>query len=88
MNTMLASQGMDSRTRQAQLRHTDPRLTEGTYFDKLLFVKPQAEAMNRVAAIPEPVNPVSAELKEQNLAGLAPQIGVPNRQNGALGVLS
>ncbi len=87
MNTMLASQGMESRIRQAQLRHTDPRLTEGTYFDKLLFVKPQAEAMNRVAAIPgieSPVNPVSAERKEENRAGLAQEIGVPNRQNGAL----
>ena len=87
MNTMLASQGMDSRTRQAQLRHTDPRLTEGTYFDKLLFVKPQAEAMNRVAAIPgidSPVNSGSAEQKEEKRAGLAQEIRVPNRQNGAL----
>jgi integrase len=52
MNTMLASQGIDSRTRQSQLRHTDPRLTEGTYFDKMQYIRPQAEKLNEAAAIP------------------------------------
>ena len=67
LNMMLAGQGIDSRVRQAQLRHTDPRLTEDTYFDRSLFVKPQAEALGRAAAIPttsplaEPGPPVARE---------------------------
>jgi len=36
LNMMLAAQGVKSRSRQAHLRHTDPRLTEVTYFDKSL----------------------------------------------------
>jgi hypothetical protein len=34
------------------LRHTDPRLTEVTYFDKLQFIKPQSEKLNQADAIP------------------------------------
>jgi integrase len=52
LNNMLASQGVDVRTRQSQLRHTDPRLTEVTYFDKLQFIKPQSEKLNQADAIP------------------------------------
>jgi integrase len=52
LNNMLASQNVDVRTRQAQLRHTDPRLTEVTYFDKQKFIKPQAEKLNMAAPIP------------------------------------
>ena len=49
---MLAAHKVDPRTRQAQLRHTDPRLTEGTYFDHEVFLAPQAEQIQRVPAIP------------------------------------
>ena len=52
LNTMLAANGVDSRVRQAQLRHTDPRLTENVYFDRSLYVKPQADQIARVPAIP------------------------------------
>ena len=52
LNNMLASQNVDVRTRQAQLRHTDPRLTEVTYFDKQKFIQPQAEKLNMAAPIP------------------------------------
>ena len=52
LNTMLAAQGVKSRSRQAHLRHTDPRLTEVTYFDKSLYVQPHAEELKKVTAIP------------------------------------
>ena len=48
---MLAAHGVEARVRQAQLRHTDPRLTETTYFGKSLFVKPHAEKLAQAAAI-------------------------------------
>src|SRR4051812_48585771 len=80
MNTMLASEGVDSRIRQAQLRHTDPRLTEVTYFDKVRFVKPQAEALNQAAAIPGISDePAAAPEAEETLlrAVNVQEIGVP-----------
>jgi integrase len=40
LNMMLANAGVDSRTRQAQLRHKNPLLTEKTYFDNQNFIKP------------------------------------------------
>ena len=52
LNTMLAAQAVAPRVRQAQLRHTDPRLTEGTYFDRVEFLRPQAESIARAAPIP------------------------------------
>lgn len=52
LNMMLASQGVAPRARQAQLRHTDPRLTEDTYFDKQNFLEPQTRMVNGAAAIP------------------------------------
>ncbi|MGC4033601.1 MAG: tyrosine-type recombinase/integrase [Tepidisphaeraceae bacterium] len=52
LNMMLATQGVESRIRQAHLRHTDVRLTEDVYFDNSLFVEPHAEKLNRTAAIP------------------------------------
>jgi len=52
LNTMLASHKVDSRARQAQLRHTDPRLTENTYFDHAVYLGPQAKQLNGVPAIP------------------------------------
>ena len=51
LNTMLAAQGVKSRSRQVHLRHTDPRLTEETYFDKSLYVQPHAEELKKVTAI-------------------------------------
>ena len=53
LNTLLASHKVDSRTRQSQLRHTDPRLTEDRYFDHQMFLAPQAEQISRVPAIPK-----------------------------------
>jgi hypothetical protein len=52
LNTMWAAQGVKSRSRPAQLRHTAPRLTEVTYFDKRLYVQPHAEELKKVTAIP------------------------------------
>lgn len=52
LNRMVASQGVKSRSRQAHLRHTDPRLTEVTYFDKSLFVQPLAEELKKVMPLP------------------------------------
>jgi hypothetical protein len=43
---------VDSRVRQAHLRHTDPRLTEDTYFDSSLFLKPHADELGQVPALP------------------------------------
>ena len=58
LNTMLASQSVDSRVRQSQLRHTDPKLTEVMYFDKALFIKPQADKLAMAEAIPlSPLTP-------------------------------
>ncbi len=48
---MLATHGVDGRTRQSQLRHTDPKLTEGTYFNQSILIAPQAEQINSVPAI-------------------------------------
>ena len=89
MNTMLASQGIDARTRQAQLRHMDPRLTEVTYFDKLMFVRPQALALNKAAAIPGISAEKQLEVGDQNHMGsaeLAQEIGVLDRHTEALPV--
>ena len=52
LNNLLAASKVGSRTRQAQLRHTDPKLTEVTYFDKSLYLQPHAEQLNQAAAIP------------------------------------
>jgi integrase len=52
LNTMLAGHGVGGRVRQAQLRHTDPRLTEDTYFDVSIFLKPHADEIAQVPAIP------------------------------------
>jgi integrase len=89
MNTMLASQGIDARTRQAQLRHTDPRLTEVTYFDKQMFVKPQALALNQAAAIPGISAAKQPAIRDQNRqagAELAQEIVVLERHPEALPV--
>lgn len=37
LSTTMAAAGMSQRTRQAHMRHTDPRLTEGTYLDERLL---------------------------------------------------
>jgi integrase len=52
LNLMLAVQRVPSRVRQSQLRHTDPRLTEDTYWDKQNFLKPQMDEVSKAAAIP------------------------------------
>ena len=53
LNMLLASAKVDPRTRQSQLRHTDPRLTEMTYFDQEMFLAPQAKAIAAVPPIPK-----------------------------------
>ena len=52
LNLLLAAEGVSGRTRQAQLRHSDPRLTEGTYFDASVFLLPQSQEIAKVPAIP------------------------------------
>ena len=51
LNTLLASHDVAPRTRQSQLRHGDPRLTEVTYFDKGRYLEPHARQLNRAAPI-------------------------------------
>lgn len=69
LNTMMAVSGMNTRMRQAQMRHTDPRLTEITYLDEKLL--PIAQELAKVPAIPtqnpqpEPrpvISPTSSEV--------------------------
>jgi hypothetical protein len=60
LNLLLAAQGVSGRTRQAQLRHTDPRLTENTYFDASVFLLPQAQEIGKVPHIPVSAATVSA----------------------------
>lgn len=50
LSTMMAVYGMSQRSRQAQMRHSDPRLTEITYMDIQLL--PIADELARVPAIP------------------------------------
>lgn len=50
LNTLMASHGVTQRSRQAQMRHSDPRLTEVTYLDETLL--PIADELGRVPAIP------------------------------------
>ena len=49
LSTMMAAAGMSQRARQAHMRHTDPRLTEGTYMDERLL--PIAGELARLPAI-------------------------------------
>ena len=67
LNSMLATHGVDGRTRQSQLRHADPKLTEGTYLDQSIFIAPQAEQINSVAAIGGTVMKASMARPEQYL---------------------
>ncbi|MCC6428616.1 MAG: hypothetical protein IT435_17580 [Phycisphaerales bacterium] len=50
LSTMMAVYGMSQRSRQAQMRHSDPKLTEITYMDLTLL--PIADELARVPAIP------------------------------------
>ncbi len=50
LSTMLAAAGVSPRVRQAHLRHTDPRLTEGTYTDEAML--PIAAELAKLAPIP------------------------------------
>ena len=85
LNAMLANHGVDGRVRQAQLRHTDPRLTEGTYFDQSIFIAPQAEQVNSVPAIGGLTSVEVMEVKPtldgaqlaQNGLGILGQTGAP-----------
>jgi integrase len=51
LSTMMAAAGMSQRARQAHMRHTDPRLTEGTYMDEKLL--PIAGELAKLPAIPD-----------------------------------
>ncbi len=51
LSTMMAAAGMSQRARQAHMRHTDPRLTEGTYMDEALL--PVASELAALPAIPD-----------------------------------
>jgi len=57
--TYLAANGVPQRLTQAHLRHTDPRLTAGTYTDESLL--PVAAAIAELPALPtKPTGPVEA----------------------------
>ncbi len=60
LSTMMAAAGMSQRVRQAHMRHTDPRLTEGTYMDESLL--PVAEELSKVPAIPSSDEPAPAAI--------------------------
>ena len=49
LSTMMAAAGMSQRVRQAQMRHTDPRLTDNTYVDEALL--PIAGELTKLAPI-------------------------------------
>lgn len=55
MGTMMAVAGMSPRTRQAHMRHRDPRLTENTYMDERLL--PIASELNALPPVPSPNDP-------------------------------
>lgn len=55
LNNMLAENSVATRTRQSQLRHADPKLTEVSYFDRSRYLQPQAAELNRVEGISSPV---------------------------------
>ena len=82
LNMLSASHGVKPRSRQAQLRYTDPRLTEGTYWDDVLFVQPHAEEVKKAAAIPTSMPLLG--LNESTESGFL-RAG-NSRLNGALGV--
>ena len=50
LSTRMASAGMSQRFRQSHMRHTDPRLTEGTYIDERLL--PVAVELAEIPYIP------------------------------------
>ncbi len=52
LSTMMAAAGMSQRARQAHMRHTDPRLTEGAYMDEALL--PIASELAKLPSIPKP----------------------------------
>ncbi len=87
LSTMLAVYGMSQRARQAQMRHSDPKLTEITYMDLTLL--PIADELARVPAIPlaEDWPTTAAEAEEApvgtTLAALPP--GPASGQRGASG---
>ena len=51
-STLMAVAGMTSRTRQVQMRHSDPKLTENVHMDATLL--PVAAELQKVPAIPSP----------------------------------
>jgi integrase len=61
LSTMMATHGMSQRARQAHMRHTDPRLTEGTYMDERLL--PIADELAKLPAIPPVDAPAVASLQ-------------------------
>ncbi len=50
LSTKMAAEGLSLRVRQAQMRHTDPRLTDNTYMDENLL--PIADEIMRLPSIP------------------------------------
>ncbi len=59
-STLMAVAGMTSRTRQAQMRHSDPKLTENVYMDATLL--PVAAELQKVPAIPSPTAAAPASI--------------------------
>ena len=54
LNNPLAADGVAPRSRQAQLRHADPKRTGVTHFDRSRYLQPYAEQLNQASAIPVP----------------------------------
>ena len=84
LNMMLAAQNVDPRARQTQLRHTDPRLTETTYWDTQRNIRPQAEKLGQAAPIPTiPASDVPSEPVHLPVSGRPEQvIGAQLAHNG------
>jgi len=60
LSTMMAVGGMSQRSRQAQMRHSDPRLTENTYMDVRLL--PVAAELHKLPPIPVPTTSAPATM--------------------------
>ena len=87
LNMLLAGHGVDRRVRQAHLRHTDPRLTEDTYFDTSMFIKPHADELARVPALacggPQVRGSEDAGVYAKNAAQLMHKTSGPEGQSEA-----
>lgn len=81
LSTMMAVYGMTQRSRQAQMRHSDPRLTEITYMDLTLL--PIADELARVPEIPLGQSPPTFAVGVDSSSGGPLVTALPPGANGA-----